>query len=185
MHRIFPKKVELQALMSFYDVDGDGNISYEEFIRGLRDELTPRRKAMVDKAFAMMDRDGSGVVTLQDIAGIYDVSMNPEFLEGRKTREEILQAFLNNFDGARGNNDGQVTKAEWDDYYTDLSMSTPSDQYFVQMMESTWQVPEEENGAVTQQTVSHLLREVKSRVWELSRQNPQFLNKIFNDFDLN
>ena len=55
--RIFPKRVELQALMSYYDVDGDGNISYDEFVRGLRDELTPRRKAMVDKAFAMMDRD--------------------------------------------------------------------------------------------------------------------------------
>jgi len=36
--------------------------------------------------------------------------MNPEFLEGRKTRDEILQDFLNNFDGARGNNDGVVTR---------------------------------------------------------------------------
>ena len=35
-YRIFPKKVELQALMRHYDVDGDGNVSYEEFIRGLR-----------------------------------------------------------------------------------------------------------------------------------------------------
>ena len=103
-----------------------------------RDELTQRRKAMVDKAFAMMDRDQSGQLTIQDIASIYDVSMNPEFLEGRKTRDEILQDFLNNFDGAKGNNDGVVSKAEWVDYYTDLSMSTPSDEYFVRMMESTW-----------------------------------------------
>ena len=36
LFRIFPKKVELQALMKHYDVDGDGNITYEEFIRGLR-----------------------------------------------------------------------------------------------------------------------------------------------------
>jgi len=50
--------------MRHYDVDGDGSISYEEFIRGLRDELTPRRKAMVSKAFAMMDRDGSGVINI-------------------------------------------------------------------------------------------------------------------------
>ena len=45
---------------------------------------------MVDKAFAMMDKDGSGQINMNDIAGIYDVSMNPEFLEGRMTREEIL-----------------------------------------------------------------------------------------------
>jgi len=46
--------------MKFYDIDGDGNISYEEFIRGLRDELTQRRKNMVEKAFSMLDRDRSG-----------------------------------------------------------------------------------------------------------------------------
>jgi len=107
---IFPKKVELQALMRFYDVDGDGNISYDEFISGLRDELTPRRMVMVNKAFQMMDTDNSGVLTISDISGIYDVSMNPEFLEGRKTRDEILGDFLNNFDGARGNNDGVVSR---------------------------------------------------------------------------
>ena len=39
--------------------------------------------------------------------------------------------FLNNFDGAKGNNDGIVTKEEFVDYYTDLSMSCPSDDYFV------------------------------------------------------
>lgn len=33
--------------------------------------------------------------------------------------------------------------------------------------------------------MSHLLREVKSRVFELARKNPAFLKKIFNDFDLN
>jgi len=140
---------------------------------------------MVDKAFAMLDKDGSGVINLEDIAGIYDVSMNPEFLEGRKTRDEILTDFLSNFEGAKGNADGRVTKNEFVDYYTDLSMSTPSDEYFVRMMESTWQVPEEENTEVVQQTVAHLLREVKTRVFELARRNPEFLKKIFNDFDLN
>jgi hypothetical protein len=64
--------------------------------------------------------------------------MNPEFLEGRKTRDEILGDFLHNFEGAKGNNDACVTMQEFCDYYTDLSMSTPSDEYFVRMMESTW-----------------------------------------------
>jgi Ca2+-binding EF-hand superfamily protein len=60
--------VELQALMKYYDIDGDGNVSYEEFLRGLRDELTPRRRAIVDKAFAMMDRDNSGQLSIQDLS---------------------------------------------------------------------------------------------------------------------
>lgn len=96
---LFPKKVELQALMKFYDVDGDGNIGYEEFLRGLRDELTERRKCMVKKAFDMLDRDGTGAITLDNVCSVYDVSMNQEFLEGRKTRDEILTDFLSNFEG--------------------------------------------------------------------------------------
>jgi len=135
---LFPKVVEIQALMKYYDVDGDGNITYEEFIRGLRDPLSERRKAMVDKAFALIDRNNSGDITMADIEAIYDVSQNQDFIDGTKTRQEILEEFLNGFDGMRGNNDGTVSRQEWSDYYTDLSMSLPSDEYFVRMMESVW-----------------------------------------------
>jgi hypothetical protein len=68
----------------------------------------------------------------------FNGSLSPEFLEGRKTKDEILAEFLNNFDGPRGNNDGCVTWEEFCDYYSDLGMSTPSDEYFVRMMETTW-----------------------------------------------
>jgi len=76
---IFPKVVELQALHKFYDVDGDGNVSYEEFIRGLREPLNERRTAMVCKAFQLMDKNGSGNVSAADIRGIYDVTQNKDF----------------------------------------------------------------------------------------------------------
>ena len=62
--------------MKFYDVDGDGNITYEEFIRGLRDPLSERRKNMVNKAFALIDRDNSDQITIADIDVLYDVSQN-------------------------------------------------------------------------------------------------------------
>lgn len=101
--------MELQALMKYYDVDGDGNVSYEEFLRGLRDEMSPRRVKMVEKIFARLDRDGSGKIDINDVINIFDVSMNAEFIEHRKTKEQILTEFLNNFDGAQGNNDGVIT----------------------------------------------------------------------------
>ena len=73
---LFPKVVEIQALMRFYDVDGDGNITYEEFIRGLRDPLSDRRKNMVNKAFELIDRNNNGQIGVPDIDAIYDVSQN-------------------------------------------------------------------------------------------------------------
>ena len=72
------------------------------------------------------------------VVSVYDVSRHPEFIEGRKTKEQILNEFLNNFEGAKGNRDGKIAKDEFVDYYTDLSMSLPSDDYFCAMMESSW-----------------------------------------------
>ena len=66
-YRIFPKKVDLQAMMKYYDIDQDGSISYEEFVSGLKEALTPRRMVMVEKAFKKMDIDGSGALQVVDI----------------------------------------------------------------------------------------------------------------------
>lgn len=64
---IFPKKVELQALIKYYDTDGDGCIHYNEFLSGLKDDLSERRVNMVRKAFAVMDKNQSGTITVSDI----------------------------------------------------------------------------------------------------------------------
>lgn len=75
---IFPKVCETQALMKFFDVDCDGNVGYEEFIRGLRAPLTERRANMVNMAFSLMDKDGSGVITGKDVATMLDLSQMDE-----------------------------------------------------------------------------------------------------------
>ena len=80
---------------------------------------------------------------------IFDVTCNQDFIDGKKTADEVLQDFLNGFDGVKGNNDGVVTKQEWVDYYTDLSMSVTDDEYFVRMMESVWQICEDASSTVT------------------------------------
>ena len=77
----------MQALIKYYDTDGDGNVSYDEFLRGLRDEMSPRRAKMVHKIFNRLDRDGSGKIDISDVLNIYDVSVNPDFIEHRKTKE--------------------------------------------------------------------------------------------------
>ena len=87
---MFPKKVEIQALVKYYDTNKDGSISYDEFMSGLKDDLSERRRNMVLKAFALLDKSGDGVVTASDVLHIYDVSKNPDFLERRLTKEQIV-----------------------------------------------------------------------------------------------
>lgn len=186
-YSLFFKKVELQALVKYYDVDGDGQISLEEFLRGLRDPLTERREAMVWRAYALMDRDGSGKIEAKDVAHLYDVSQHREFIEGTKTKDEILDDFLNSFDGVKGNNDGIITKDEWYEYYTDLSVSIPSDDYFVQMMESTWNICEDEDDSEYHNKINQYVQFVHDQLQNLTSgsTDENLIRKIYDDFDLN
>ena len=163
-----------------------GKLPHSSHFSAFSDELNERRRNMVVKAFNCLDTNGSGTITYEDICNIYDVSCNPDFLESRLTKQQILENFLNQFDGTRGNNDGKVTFDEFCDYYTDVSLSIPSDEYFVRMMESTWQTPENDNDPYAKKNVDFLCKEVRSRLLALTQGgNEKLLQKVFNDFDLN
>lgn len=69
-------------------------------MRGLRDDLTPRRQAMVDKAYKILDINGNGTINYDDVKEVYDVSCNKEFIEGRKSKEQIIDEFLMTFEGS-------------------------------------------------------------------------------------
>jgi len=53
--------------MKYYDQDNSGTLDYEEFVRGMRDDLTDRRLQITKKCFMIMDRDRSGIVNKVDI----------------------------------------------------------------------------------------------------------------------
>ncbi len=71
---------------------------------------------------------------------------------------------MDQFDGLRGNNDGKVTYGEWCDYYTDLAMSTPSDLYFVRMMEQTWGICEDDQSQDFKDQVRELIKLPRQRL---------------------
>jgi Ca2+-binding EF-hand superfamily protein len=49
--------------------------------------MNERRRNMVLKAFAMLDKTGDGKITLEDVKEIYDVAGTPDFAERRLTKE--------------------------------------------------------------------------------------------------
>ncbi len=84
----------MKSIVKYFDKDRNGKISFDEFMRALRGEMNERRLGMVKLAFGQLDKKNRGVVTLNDLLEIYDVTHHPDFISGRKTKEEIMADFM-------------------------------------------------------------------------------------------
>ena len=95
--------------------------------------------------FRMVDQDGSGKITKEDLAGAYDFSQNPEVISGEMTEDDAAMLFLSNFE--RSSVDGIVTMAEFVEYYRDISAEIDDDEYFELMMRNAWHISGGEGAA--------------------------------------
>lgn len=68
--------------------------------------MSQAREAVITAAFAKLDRSGDGVVTVDDLRGVYSGRAHPKVRSGEWTEEEVLRRFLDNFDSSE--KDGQV-----------------------------------------------------------------------------
>ena len=130
---------QASKLFGVFDRDGSGSIDYDEFLRGVRGTMNDFRKRLAMKAFNIMDKDGSGIIDIDDIRQRYNAKMHPDVKAGKKTEDEILYEFIDTYeqhhsDNAEDARDGSVSKAEWEEYYNNVSMSVDRDDYFELMM---------------------------------------------------
>ncbi|XP_028375185.1 calcyphosin isoform X1 [Phyllostomus discolor] len=155
---------EAEGVCRRWDRDGSGMLDLEEFLRVLRPPMSQAREAVIAAAFAKLDRSGDGVVTVDDLRGVYSCRAHPKVRSGEWTEEEVLRRFLDNFDSS-SEKDGQVgahgvlpappdlavynhsepvcpqvTLAEFQDYYSGVSASMDTDEEFVAMMTSAWRL---------------------------------------------
>jgi calcyphosin len=141
-YRISTDPKEHEAIFSRFDKDAFGAINYEEFLRGMTSGLNDRRKALVMKAFRMMDREGNGYLDKMDLKQIFNARMHPDVLTKRRSEDEVTSEFLDTFEnsfGASGKNrNGKVNENEWIDYFTGISAGIDNDEYFDVMMTNTW-----------------------------------------------
>ena len=125
------------------DFDRSGLIEYDEFLRTIRGPMGAARKAIVMRAFNKMDSDGSGMIDINDIRGVYTADKHPDVLAGKKTEQQILSEFLETFETAHSMRNSEtpdhvVSKDEWVEYYNNVSASIDRDDYFALMMNNAW-----------------------------------------------
>ena len=99
------------------------------------------------RAFAIMDKDGSGVLNCDDVRQTYNAKKDPRVIRGDKTEDEVLMEFLDTFEqnhraahesSKDAKRDGKVSPNEWCEYYNNVSMSIDRDDYFELMMNNAW-----------------------------------------------
>lgn len=69
--------------------------------------MSNARKEVVLQAFKKLDKTGDGVITVEDLKGVYDVRKHPKYLNGEWTEDQIFRKFLDSFDSP-DDKDGKV-----------------------------------------------------------------------------
>lgn len=81
--------------MESLDLDGSGGIDYTEFITGAVDKVSFLNKDNLKAAFQMIDKDHSGMITMEELKFAFDTKGEKE--EG--LWEEIMHEVDANNDG--------------------------------------------------------------------------------------
>ncbi|MCP9261853.1 Calcyphosin-like protein [Dirofilaria immitis] len=97
---------EIKEAFKKFDKNNSGSINFDEFLLILRPPMSKTRLMLIDSAFNKLDKTGDGIITVNDMKGVYHAERHPQYISGEKTREDIFNQFLSNFE-MKGHIDGK------------------------------------------------------------------------------
>jgi len=181
---LFFAKHQATALFLFYDKNGDGRISYDEFLDAFREDLNPRRKNIVSKVWKMVDFKSTGKISLNEIALFYRPDqVSQEYIQSNVDSEKALGEFWSYF---QHDSEGLVSFDEFNKYYVDVSAGVGTDENFMKLLEMTWGVYEDEVRA-PETVVNNFVRLFREKLIAKTTgvMDEYIMSELFNSYDLN
>lgn len=160
----FPKKVEVQALMRFYDKNHDELIDFREFCQGLREPLTETRYKIVKKAFEIIEKKPGQGVQVEEL--------------GRVSRELATHFKALGLE--------TVKQADFIEYYEEISLAFVSDRAFVSFVESCWGVSANTQETSEKQEVREKLARIRESLLKKlqGKLDLESVKRLFVSFDV-
>jgi Ca2+-binding protein (EF-Hand superfamily) len=113
----------------------------------------------------------------------FNATKTKEVIEKKKTQDDVFKEFLSNF---RLDINNGVSKKEFFDYYTDLGVSIPSDNYFSELVQNTWDIVEDKESTISVEEIKDIIKTLRYKLIQLSKgsQDEFLLRKLFKEFDI-
>ena len=130
---------EISSIFFFFDFLDRKYIDYDEFFVALRGPLSDKRRNLVEKAFQQVDIEGRGMIDPETLIDRFDPNDHPDVKNNNKKPAEVFRDFLRSFD-VSSEVDGKITRNEFENYYYNLSVCVERDEYFEQILTSSWRI---------------------------------------------
>jgi hypothetical protein len=142
------------------------------------------REEVVCQAFSKLDSNGSGNVNIDLIKDAYNPRGHPDVQEAKKTEDSVLQEFLESFEtyhkdvlGKR--KDFNVTKEEFEEYYSNQSSVIDDDDYFMAIVKGVWELSEEARiPSPQQERASEISEKSRSPVKPKAEETPKVASQV-------
>eukprot|EP00826_Nyctotherus_ovalis_P043539 TRINITY_DN4598_c0_g1_i1.p1 TRINITY_DN4598_c0_g1~~TRINITY_DN4598_c0_g1_i1.p1 ORF type:complete len:370 (-),score=130.89 TRINITY_DN4598_c0_g1_i1:160-1269(-) len=130
---------ELDELCKYFDKDMKNSVYYSDVMQHLRGSLNERRRELVHEVFNSLTSEGADSLSLDEFLNCYNVEDNPKFISGKKTRKEVLEELMEEWDHVRWKK--AVSVEDFEEYYGDISPAIAKDDYFDSVVRSSWRKP--------------------------------------------
>jgi hypothetical protein len=130
------------TLFTRFDANGDGTMSYDEFLSVVRGKLSPTRSRAIKDAYSSLAEKCGGKFTCDYVKKVYNARRHLDVIHGRRSEDNVLVEFIETFEAHHklGDEDAYISIEEWEDYFHSLSSCDDNDQYFTNNLTNVFAV---------------------------------------------